>query len=62
LRCDKLIRKDFDEKGEDRWYKDNSFSNSGTRIENKMIMRVGKLIYFSEELNFEVLNDNRKGD
>jgi hypothetical protein len=62
-RCSDLIPRGLMEEEENGWYKDNSFSGSSRRSENKVVNEEGrKLISFCEALNLEILNGSREGD
>jgi hypothetical protein len=64
VRCGDLIPRGLmEEKEENGWYKDNLFTGSSRRSEDKVVNEEGrKLISFCEILNLEVLNGSREGD
>jgi hypothetical protein len=62
-RCGDLMPRDLmEEKEENGWYNDNSFSGC-SRSKDKVVNEEGrKLISFCETLNLEILNGSREGD
>jgi hypothetical protein len=62
-RSGELIPRNVVEEEDNSWYRDNSFSRSDRRREDKVLNDNGeKLFSFCETLNLEILNGNREGD